>query len=359
MTLGIYLALDVNTPKYSINRADPGASYNPTYLQSIFATIDAFAKYSNTLLFFSGNEDINNANNTKTAPYVKAVTRDMKQYMGERGYRAIPVGYSAADVSQNQFLMAQYMDCGETQTLSDFYAINNYEWCDPSSYTASGWSALVQQYSNYSLPVFLSEYGCITNSRTFQETKALYQTDMTSVFSGGLVYEYSQEGNGYGLVTISGNTVTPVGSQVKDLGNALNSTSNPSGNGGARSGSGTKQSCPPQSSDWDTSPFTGSALPATPSGAAKYFKNGAGSGPGLSGPGSQDASGGSTSTASAGAGSVTATFGSGATGTSSSSSSASSSKGAASGLRVPTFEVAPLVCGIVVTLSLFAGAALL
>jgi 1,3-beta-glucanosyltransferase GAS5 len=51
---GIYLALDVNTPKYSLNRGDPGTSYNPTYLQSIFATIDAFAKYDNTLLFFSG-----------------------------------------------------------------------------------------------------------------------------------------------------------------------------------------------------------------------------------------------------------------------------------------------------------------
>lgn len=77
----------------------------------------------------------------------------MKQYIGERGYRSIPVGYSAADVSENQYLMAQYMDCGETPSLSDFYAINNYEWCDPSSYTTSGWSNLVEQYSNYSLPL--------------------------------------------------------------------------------------------------------------------------------------------------------------------------------------------------------------
>ena len=112
-----------------------------------------FAGYSNTLLFFSGNEVINDSNSTSAAPYVKAVTRDMKQYIGERGYRSIPVGYSAADVSENQYLMAQYMDCGESQTISDFYAINNYEWCDPSSYTTSGWSALVSQYSNYSLPL--------------------------------------------------------------------------------------------------------------------------------------------------------------------------------------------------------------
>lgn len=150
---GIYLVLDVNTPFYSLNRADPGVSYNPTYLQSIFATIDAFAGYTNTLVYFSGNEVINAPNNTNAAPYVKAVTRDMKQYIGERGYRAIPVGYSAADVSQNQYLLGQYMDCGAAPSRSDFYAINNYEWCDPSSFTISGWDQLVDQYKNYSIPL--------------------------------------------------------------------------------------------------------------------------------------------------------------------------------------------------------------
>jgi len=82
------------------------------------------------------------------------ISTSSRQYIGERGYRNIPVGYSAADVSQNQYLLAQYLDCGsDTNALSDFYAINNYEWCDPSSYVQSGWSALVQQYSNYSLPL--------------------------------------------------------------------------------------------------------------------------------------------------------------------------------------------------------------
>lgn len=148
---GIYLALDVNNPLYSLNRQDVAKSYNPTYLQSVFATIDAFAGYSNTLLFFSGNEVLNDTQaSTQAAPFVKAVNRDMKQYIGERGYRDIPVGYSAADVSTNQYLMAQYMDCGDDSTRSEFYAINNYEWCDPSSFEQSGWDALVAQYKNYS-----------------------------------------------------------------------------------------------------------------------------------------------------------------------------------------------------------------
>lgn len=47
---GIYLALDANTPHYSLNRESLDslhASYNDVYLQSVFATVDAFAGYSN------------------------------------------------------------------------------------------------------------------------------------------------------------------------------------------------------------------------------------------------------------------------------------------------------------------------
>lgn len=135
-------------------------------------------------------------------------------------------------------------------------------------------------YSNYSLPLFLSEYGCITNTRTFEETKALYGTNMTKVFSGGLVYEYSEEGNGYGLVNINGDTVTQVGSQFTYLQNALASVSDPQ-DGGGYSTDGVVQTCPDQSDDWDTSPFTGTALPAMPTGAEKYMQNGAGKGPGM------------------------------------------------------------------------------
>lgn len=150
---GIYLALDVNNKAYSINRAEPKASYNDVYLQSVFATIDAFQKYDNTLLFFSGNEVINDDTTTAAAPYVKAVTRDMKQYINSRGYRKVPVGYSAADVEENRYEMATYMNCGTDDQRSDFFAFNDYSWCDPSSYQQSGWEAKVQQYGNYSIPL--------------------------------------------------------------------------------------------------------------------------------------------------------------------------------------------------------------
>lgn len=150
---GIYVALDLNTPKYSINRAKPQPSYNDVYLQNIFATVDIFAKYDNTLLFFSGNEVINDPHSTTCAPFVKAVTRDVKQYIGTRGYRKIPVGYSAADVSDNRKEMAEFMNCGTDDERSDFFAFNDYSWCDPSSFKQSGWDKKVQNFSDYSIPL--------------------------------------------------------------------------------------------------------------------------------------------------------------------------------------------------------------
>ena len=150
---GIYLVLDVNSPLYSLNRANPGPSYNSVYLQNVFATIDKFAGYTNVLAFFSANEVINDDTTTAAARYVKAVTRDMRQYLGSRGYRRIPVGYSAADVSENRMEMAQYMNCGTDDERSDFFAFNDYSWCSPSSFQNSGWDQKVRNFTDYGIPI--------------------------------------------------------------------------------------------------------------------------------------------------------------------------------------------------------------
>ncbi|KUJ18023.1 uncharacterized protein LY89DRAFT_746086 [Mollisia scopiformis] len=337
---GIYLVLDVNTPLYSLNRASPAASYNSVYLQNIFATIDAFANYTNTLAFFSGNEVINDDTTTSAAPYVKAVTRDMRQYIGSRGYRQIPVGYSAADVDSNRLEMAEYMNCGTDDERSDFFAFNDYSWCDPSSFQISGWDQKVKNFTGYGLPIFLSEYGCNTNTRKFEEVAALYNTEMTSVYSGGLVYEYSEEGSNYGLVTISSSGTVTEGADFTSLQTAFKGTANPTGDGGYNS-TGGASGCPVQSANWNV---TSDALPAIPSGAAALMKKGAGVGAGLTGAGSQNAGGTSTGTATAGSGSITAT-------------ATSTSKSAATSLQ--SFDKTPLMMTAFVLGMSFLGAALL
>lgn len=126
--------------------------------------------------------------------------------------------------------------------------------------------------------MFLSEYGCITNQRTWGEVEALYSSEVTGSWSGGLAYEYTLEANGYGLVEESGNGVTPNG-DFRRLKEAFNRTSNPSGDGGARTQTSVPN-CPPEDKEWAVST---DKLPVIPRRAARMMQEGAGEGPGLGG----------------------------------------------------------------------------
>jgi len=289
---GIYVVLDANNPLYSINRDDPHTSYNAIYLQSVFATIDTFAGYSNTMAFFSGNEVIHDhANTTLTARYVKATDRDMRRYIKERGYRKILVGYSAADVTENRLQTAQYFNCGTDEERSDFFAFNDYSWCS-TNFLESGWNKKVENFAGYGLPIFLSEYGCNHNVRDFGELESLMHENMTSVYSGGLMYEYSEEPNEYGIVKIKGgdknNGFDQTGEREElqpefdNLVKAMKKWPAPKGLGGA-STENKASKCPENNNHWIVS----SVLPEIPEEALKYFKEGAGKGPGLKGDGSQ------------------------------------------------------------------------
>ena len=190
----------------------------------------------------------------------------------------------------------------------------------------------------------LSEYGCNLKTRKFEEVKSLYSTEMTGVYSGGLVYEYSEEGTKFGLVTISGDSVTE-GADFATLKSALAGTPSPSGDGGYRS-SGSASECPTESKTWNVT-ISADQLPKFPSDASDYLKNGAGDGVGLEGKGSQNSGSKTTDLASAASGVVT------------SGAAASASKtNAASAIRPGEFSFAPIVCGMVVLVSTLFGGAL-
>lgn len=280
---GIYLILDVNTPENSINRGNPAPSYNTAYLQHVFATVDVFSKYDNTLGFFAANEVINDENTTNTAPYVKAVIRDMKTYIKERIDREIPVGYSAADISSNRYQQIQYFNCGDDEMARlDMFGMNDYSWCGDSSFTKSGYDQKVEQYSNYTRPLFLSEFGCNeVTPRKFTEIGAIYSDDMSSVFSGGLVYEYSQEANNYGVVEIKDGKVSKL-PDFDNLKKAFKSVENFSGDGGYKTASG-PAACPTyESGVWEVDPDE--TLPPMPQRASSMLKEGAGEPLGTDGP---------------------------------------------------------------------------
>lgn len=372
---GIYLILDVNTPTAAISRHNAACSYNADYLQNVFATIDTFAQYDNVLGFFAGNEVINSDNTTATATYVKAVVRDMKKYIKARDYRTIPVGYSAADIVANRQLTAQYFNCGDdADARIDMFGVNDYSWCGPSSFAVSGYATKMQLYKNYSIPIFLSEFGCnkVVSSRPFTEIQAIYSTQMSSVFSGGLVYEYSNETNNYGLVKIDDTTSVTKLTDYSNLKSEYASVENPAGDGGAYAGND-YSTCPDYvSGTWEAN----NTLPEMPSAASAYFKSGAGMPMGtyistqnschddddddiasLSSASESSSSSSSSSASSSSVSSVnsTSTQASSTVSSSSSSSSASSStkssksKGAAAGLEVPAlFQAVAQIAGYII-----------
>jgi hypothetical protein len=203
---GIYLVLDVNTPLEGqhLNNQEPWTTYTPDYLEHIFKVVDQFSGYANMMAFLAGNEVIFDKGSAKTSPnYVKAVVRDLKAYITKHVARVIPVGYSNADDLNYRSSLAHYLECGDEGYI-DFFGVNSYQWCGSNTFEGSGYDQLVADYKNYSLPVFFTEYGCNESPpRKWQEVAALYSEKMTGVFSGGLVYEFTEEANHYGLVKVS------------------------------------------------------------------------------------------------------------------------------------------------------------
>lgn len=281
----------------------------------------------------------------------------MRAYIKAKGLRKIPVGYSAADVSENRMEMAAYMNCGSDDERSDFFAFNDYSWCAPNTFTGAGWDQKVKNFTGYGVPIFLSEYGCIKpGPRTFEEVKSLYSTDMTAVYSGGLAYEYSEEGSGYGLVKIKDTKSVSELKGFNYLKKAFASTKSPSGDGGYTSTKGKASKCPAKSSNWNV---TTADLPTIPEKAAEYMKGDVGKGPGLKGAGSQTAGGDGVSsegTTPSGSGTESGESESGTeTGE---ASEAETSEGAASGLVAPIdFKIAYV--GMVVLGCFFGGGLLL
>lgn len=205
---GIYVIADLSAPGQSIIRD------SPTWSDDLYAryasVIDAMAGYSNTLGFFAGNEVTNNDTNTDASAFVKAAVRDMKAYIKQKNYRSIGVGYATSDDAGIRQLVAAYFDCGSDRSQAiDFWGYNIYSWCGNSSYTESGYDQRTAEFQNYNVPVFFAEYGCNeVKPRQFSEVQALYGDQMSPVWSGGIVYMYFQETNDFGLVSVSGNSVS-------------------------------------------------------------------------------------------------------------------------------------------------------
>jgi hypothetical protein len=172
--------------------------------------MDSFAKYDNTLGYFIGNEVIALNNQSLAAPYIKAAARDLKAYRHSKGYRDIPVGYSAADIAELRPMLQNYLACGSNSSESiDMFGLNAYEWCGNNDLQTSGYARLNTYAEGYNVPIFFSETGCNTvQPRTFDDQPAIFGSDMNDLWSGAIIYEWVEEANNYGLISY-GSSVAP------------------------------------------------------------------------------------------------------------------------------------------------------
>ncbi|KAK0975337.1 hypothetical protein LTS01_013883 [Friedmanniomyces endolithicus] len=198
---GIYAWIDLDTFSTYILANNP--EWNQTMYSSYASVIDAFHNYDNTAGFFVGNEVLTTGASSVAAPYVKAAATDMKAYRNSKGYRNIPIGYSAADIADLRPNLQNYLACGSNSSEAlDFFALNAYEWCGQSTYDTSGYQFLQQNASNYNIPIYFSETGCQTpKPRTFDDQAAILGSDMDGTWSGAIIYEWIEETNDYGLIS--------------------------------------------------------------------------------------------------------------------------------------------------------------
>ncbi|CAI4049175.1 hypothetical protein N7582_004609 [Saccharomyces uvarum] len=267
----IYVIADLSAPETSINRLSP--SWTVDLFNSYKEVVDSFANYTNVLGFFAGNEVTNNYTNTDASAFVKAAIRDTRDYISEKNYRSIPVGYSSNDDEDTRVKMADYFACGDDDVKADFYGINMYEWCGKSDFKTSGYADRTAEFKNLSIPVFFSEYGCNeVTPRLFTEVQALYGSNMTDVWSGGIVYMYFEETNNYGLVSIDGDDVKTL-DDFNNYSSEINSISPTSANTKSYSATTSDVACPATGKYWSAA----TSLPPTPNGGLCSCMNAASS----------------------------------------------------------------------------------
>ena len=152
---------------------------------------------------------------SSAAPYLLAAATDMKKYRDSRGYRKIPIGYSATDTSALRPMLQDYVVCRPNEAeRMDFYSVNTYSWCGPQTeFKTSGYPMLQNVSDGYPVPLWMSEDGCnVSPPRTFNDQNAVFGKEMIETWSGAMIYEWIEETNHYGLVSYG----PPQGANVQD-----------------------------------------------------------------------------------------------------------------------------------------------
>lgn len=130
------------------------------------------------------------------------------------------------------------------------------------------------EFQGYPVPAFFSEVGCnVVRPRTFSEMQAIFGPQMSTILSGAIVYEWTQEANNYGVIqypdtTIQDGVTVPIGSPVplqpefNNLKSQWATVSASSIKMSVYTPTATTMNCPAVTSGWPIDP--NAPLPGTP-----------------------------------------------------------------------------------------------
>ncbi|KAK7917275.1 hypothetical protein PG985_010883 [Apiospora marii] len=198
---GIYIWIDIDSGSTQINTETP--VWDTVMYYDWTSKIDAFARYDNVLAFAVGADRISYSQYGRAAPFVKAAVSDIKAFLDGRGYRRIPIAYSDQDTGYdgefNHYMKnttTDYLTCsGNTESI-DLFGINLLSAC--GDYT----SYVFDQFAESEIPIIISEVVCTEEgeNRNFSEVQTFLSTNYSDVFSGAMVYDWTNDTVDWGLV---------------------------------------------------------------------------------------------------------------------------------------------------------------
>ncbi|KAK4663847.1 uncharacterized protein QC763_502280 [Podospora pseudopauciseta] len=194
---GIYVWLQLGQLPMVLSRSDNTPRWDLGFYNTWTSIIDSFSEHDNLLAFGIGQETINGTSvTTLVAPSVKAAARDLKLFRDKRGYRPIPISYTAGDFEQYRLLTAQYLTCGPAESSVDLYGINIFNNCSDDKL-----DRLRSEFSNHHTPVVFAEDGCFPETREFSEVQTFFgESEFSRIFSGMNIYQWGRNEFGFALV---------------------------------------------------------------------------------------------------------------------------------------------------------------
>ncbi|KAK4195529.1 family 72 putative glycoside hydrolase [Triangularia verruculosa] len=205
---GIYVWLQLGQFPMVTSRSDTTPKWDLGLYNIWTSIIDSFSEFDNLLAFGIGQETVNDTSvTTLVAPSLKAAARDLKLFRDKRGYRPIPISYSAGDFEQYRLLTAQYLTCGPAESSVDLYGVNIFNNCSDSKL-----NRLQSEFSNHHTPVVFAEDGCFPLTREFSEVKTFFgEPEFSRIFSGMNIYQWGRNEEGFALVVYNDETNQNVG----------------------------------------------------------------------------------------------------------------------------------------------------